>query len=100
MGNQIAGTATALTANTFTRTNYSFNGWNTAADGSGFSYTDGSVYAFTADQTLYAQWTAVAVTYTASFFGNSATGGATPSQSASSSTALTLNGFTRTGYSF
>ena len=100
MSNQIAGTATALTANTFTRANYTFNGWNTAADGSGFSYTDGSVYAFTADQSLYAQWTAVVETYTASFFGNSATGGATPSQSASSSTALTLNGFTRTGYSF
>ena len=100
MSNQVAGTTTALNANTFTRSSYTFARWNTAADGTGYSYADGANYAFTADQTLYAQWTAVVTSYTVSFFGNSATGGTTPSQSASSSTALTLNGFTRTGYSF
>jgi hypothetical protein len=33
--------------------------WNTAAKGSGVSYADGAVYAFTADVTLFAQWAAV-----------------------------------------
>lgn len=36
---------------------YNFNGWNTAANGSGTSYANGANYAFTADLTLYAQWT-------------------------------------------
>ena len=51
-----------LTANTFTRTNYTYTGWNTAADGTGTSYTDGqsisSVANATANATvtLYAQW--------------------------------------------
>jgi hypothetical protein len=31
---------TALPANTFTRTGYGFNGWNTETDGSGTAYRD------------------------------------------------------------
>lgn len=38
-------------------TNYTFAGWNTAADGTGDSYTAGGSYAANADVTLYAQWT-------------------------------------------
>jgi uncharacterized repeat protein (TIGR02543 family) len=47
-----------LTANAFTRTDYAFTGWNTAADGSGQSYTDEQSVAFTTggELTLYAQW--------------------------------------------
>ena len=56
------GVAQALTANGFTRTGYTFAGWNTAADGSGTSYTNGqSVSNLTSAEngivTLYAQWT-------------------------------------------
>ena len=56
-------TAKALTANTFTRSGYTFNGWNTKADGSGTAYADKtSVKNLTAASggsvTLYAQWTA------------------------------------------
>lgn len=47
----------ALTANGFTKTGSDFTGWNTAADGSGTSYADTAFYPFTADATLYAQWT-------------------------------------------
>jgi uncharacterized repeat protein (TIGR02543 family) len=48
---------TALTLNTFTRTGFTFNGWNTKANGAnGTSYADGSTYDFSADITLYAQW--------------------------------------------
>ena len=49
-------TSTALTANTFTRTGYSFNGWKTAANG-GTSYADKANVTFKANTTLYAQWT-------------------------------------------
>ena len=56
MANQTASVATALTANTFTRTLYYFANWNTAADGSGTSYADGASYPFASDVTLYAIW--------------------------------------------
>ena len=49
-------TDTPLLYNPFTRENYTFNGWNTAADGSGTSYADGDNITLTADTTLYAQW--------------------------------------------
>ena len=38
-------------------TSYDFNGWNTAADGSGAFYEVGGTYTDEADVTLYAQWT-------------------------------------------
>ena len=50
-------TNTALAANNFTRTNYTFAGWNTKADGSGTSYTDKQTVKLTANTTLYAKWT-------------------------------------------
>ena len=48
----------ALNANTFTRTGYSFDRWTTQADGGGDSYANRATFPFTADATLYAQWTA------------------------------------------
>ena len=45
-----------LNANGFQRTGYTFTGWNTAADGTGTSYTDVASYTATGDITLYAQW--------------------------------------------
>ena len=51
-----AGTATALNKNTFTREGYNFLNWNTAADGTGKSYSDGVDVTLTEDTTLYAQW--------------------------------------------
>lgn len=51
------GVDTALNVNTFTRENYKFTGWNTAADGSGATYSDeGAILELTGDMTLYAQW--------------------------------------------
>ena len=55
------GVEQALTANSFTRSGYSFTGWNTEADGSGESYEDEASITPTADMTLYAQWKANAV---------------------------------------
>ena len=52
---------TKLTANGFSRTGYTFTGWNTKADGTGTAYADGAtVSKLTATNgatvTLYAQW--------------------------------------------
>jgi hypothetical protein len=35
---------------------YTFQGWNTKKDGSGFTYIDGDAYFINNAQTLYAQW--------------------------------------------
>lgn len=51
------GVDTALNTNAFTRENYKFIGWNTAADGGGATYSDGgAILELTGDMTLYAQW--------------------------------------------
>jgi uncharacterized repeat protein (TIGR02543 family) len=99
MATQSAGTATALNANTFVRTNYTFTGWNTAANGTGYAYSDSAVYAFTTDTTLYAQWVLTRTPYTVTFYAN-AGDGSTPAQTTDTPTALSLSGFTRSGYNF
>ena len=70
------GVSKALTANAFTRTGYTFEGWNTKADGKGTKYTDKqSVSNLSstdgATVTLYAQWTANK--YTVIFHANDGT---------------------------
>ena len=49
--------ATPLIANAFTRADYDFTGWNTAADGSGTAYADQAAVTLSGNCTLYAQWT-------------------------------------------
>ena len=51
------GVSAALPANTFTRADYDFAGWNTKADGSGMAYADKETIAVSENTTLYAQWT-------------------------------------------
>jgi len=66
------GDSTALKANSFTRTYYYFNGWNTRADGKGTSYANQASVRDIASAggsiTLYAQW--AYVQYDATFTGN------------------------------
>ncbi len=50
------GLSANLKLNTFELTGYIFNGWNTAANGTGTSYGNGDSITPTADVTLYAQW--------------------------------------------
>jgi uncharacterized repeat protein (TIGR02543 family) len=104
MSNQtiVAGTGTALTANSFTYSGYSFTGWNTLAGGGGTSYSDAEVITITTDTDLYAQWSSVptySVTYTAG--GGS---GTVPTQSALAAgatfTAGSGSGLSRSGYTF
>ena len=56
-----AGESQTLPGNTFIRSGYVFNGWNTASNGSGTSYADGANYTASTSYagqtvTLYAQW--------------------------------------------
>jgi uncharacterized repeat protein (TIGR02543 family) len=92
------GTAYTIAANGFLRTGFTFAGWNTSTNGTGTSYSPGGSYSTSANLLLYAQWTANV--YTVTFNGNGATGGSMANQSASTTTALTLNAFTRTNYQF
>ena len=50
------GVANTIPSNSPTRPGYTFNGWNTASDGSGTAYATGSTITPTGDVTLYAQW--------------------------------------------
>ncbi len=61
------------------KTGYSFVGWNTMADGSGTTYTQGQLFAmtFSANVILFAKWTNVP-TYTITYNGNGNTGGSVP----------------------
>ena len=75
MANQsmICGIQQNLTTNVFTRAGYEFDGWNTAANGSGTSYTDEEVVnnlSLTNNDTvtLYAQW-AVKTKYAVQIYG-------------------------------
>ena len=91
-----------LTTNTFTRTGYVFAGWNTEANGSGTSYTDGQSVTDLAGNgetvTLYAQWTP---TYTVHFDANGGTGTmADQTFVVGKSQKLTANVFTRENYIF
>ena len=57
-------TPQALIANTFTRANYVFDGWNTKADGSGVKFSDGQTVINLGNITLYAQWMPGVITKT------------------------------------
>lgn len=93
-----------LTANAFTKTGYTFNGWNTKADGSGTSYADkASVSKLTATNgatvTLYAKWKANS--YTIKFNANGGSGSMSDlAMTYDTAKNLTANSFTRTGYDF
>ena len=95
-----------LTANAFTRTGYTFTGWNTESDGTGTTYEDGATVSnlTTTDGetvTLYAQW--ILITYSIEFDGNGATSGSTESMTDlqyDTSYTLTMNGYEKTGYTF
>jgi uncharacterized repeat protein (TIGR02543 family) len=97
MSPEVASAPTALTTNTFTRTYYSFAGWNTTADGSGTAYADAATYPFSADTILYAQWTPN--NHTVSFNANLGSGTMSP-QVTNAPAALTWDAFTRTYYTF
>lgn len=94
----------ALTPNSFTKTGYSFDGWNTRQDGSGEAFADGQeVVNLTSNQddtvTLYAQWTPI--TYRVTFDANEGKGAMEEQRFIFDQTdRLYVNQFSRTGYLF
>ena len=95
-----------IPANEYTRTGYTFTGWNTKADGTGTAYAVGDKVTKLAALDnllvfLYAQWTPN--NYTIIYNGNGATDGSMSNQPMvydASAVKLYANGFTRTGYVF
>ena len=55
--NIVKGVETELSANVFARAKYTFDSWNTAADGTGTKYADKAKVTLSTDITLYAIWT-------------------------------------------
>lgn len=101
------GVSQNLRLNTFTSNvlGHRFSGWNTQADGSGESFTDGQpVLNLTSIGGtvihLFAQWE-LPVTYSVTFNANGGVGNMTPSQHTFNvSSALTSNSFTRDNHIF
>ena len=93
---------------TLTKSGYTFAEWNTAANGSGISYSSTNTITINSNITLYAQWTPiVTTTYTVSYDDNTSTGGVAPVDGSSpyleGSTVTVLENtgsLTKTGYTF
>ncbi|MEW5816362.1 MAG: InlB B-repeat-containing protein, partial [Spirochaetota bacterium] len=88
------------------KTGYTFAGWNTAADGSGTTYTQGATFTMgTASVTLYAKWT-TNPTYTVTYNGNLSTGGSVPTDTTNYEQGQTVTvlgntgSLVKTGYTF
>ena len=111
------GTSASLKPNAYTRTGYTFTGWNTQADGNGTSYAAGQTVSnltMEADSViiLYAQWDAQTYTvtlnegggsasYTVSFNLNGASGTAPAAQTVTATQGLTYpTPPMRSGYAF
>ena len=94
------GKSQELTSNSFTRSGYTFTGWNSKADGSGTSYTNGQTITPTSNLTLYAQWKKDVI-YTITFNANGGSGTMSAlSVKEGASQKLTSNSFTRSDYTF
>ena len=93
-----------LPANTFTKTGFTFAGWNTKStpDESSKSYKDKEKIKLTEDLTLYAQWEEIAkVFYTVKFDANGGTGDMNKITAESGiEIAITENSFTKAGWTF
>jgi len=75
-----SGTEKPLQANAFEKAGYSFDGWNTAIDGSGTAYSDKQAVIFAPandgnEVTLYAQWKKVSTEHSIKLDTESFTGG-------------------------
>jgi len=101
MSNQTfsGGIAKALTTNAFTDMGYTFTDWNTAANNSGTTFTNGQSVTISGNVTLFAQWTANTNTVTFNVNGGS---GSMSNESFTSGVAkaLSTNTFTFSGDTF
>ncbi|MGL5021432.1 MAG: InlB B-repeat-containing protein, partial [Mycoplasmatales bacterium] len=101
MSNQTVdyGTPTPINNNTFTRSGYTFDSWNTQADGKGIKYAPGALISITSNTTLHAQWKINKHTLT--FKANGGTGSmSNQTVNYGTPTPINTNTFTRSGYTF
>ena len=92
--------STSLISNAFTKTGYTFNGWNTRPDGSGTSYAAGASVTLAGNILLYAQWSVAS--YTLSYV-DPKSGTVSPANPTSyniQSSTITLTNPTKEGYKF
>ncbi|HPM10796.1 MAG TPA: InlB B-repeat-containing protein, partial [Paludibacter sp.] len=102
-----AGATVIILGNTGTlaKTGFTFAGWNTKADGSGTTYSQGQHCTMgTANLILYARWT-TQPTYTVTYNGNLSTGGSALIDTTNYTTGQTITVFdqgtlVRAGYTF
>ncbi|MBO5096596.1 MAG: InlB B-repeat-containing protein [Bacilli bacterium] len=97
--NVATSTDSRLKYNLFTKEGYRFKGWNTEADGTGTSYTDGQIVNLTENITLYAQWEEIK--YKITFNANNGTTDTLEQNGVGlTSTKLSKNPFTKIGHNF
>jgi len=88
----------------FSRSGYTFGGWNTNSSGTGTNYNSGSSYTPTGNITLYAKWNPnTPVTYTVTYNINGGSGTTPAAQTVNAGNSVMLpggSGFSRSGYTF
>ncbi len=87
----------------FSNPGYTFTNWNTQSNGQGTTYTDGQIYNFESQLTLYAVWNAQqTASYSASFSANGGSGSIADSSGISGTTIVLPSGslLSDTGYTF
>jgi uncharacterized repeat protein (TIGR02543 family) len=90
----------ATNSGTLARTNYTFDGWNTLADGTGTSYAEGATYSnITSNFTLYAKWYG-SLTYDLNGGSGTTSTDSTKYRPSQSATVASGTGLSRTGYTF
>jgi len=105
-GSVSPGTTTATYGATYgalptpTLAGYTFNGWNTAANGSGATITSGTTVSITSAQTLYAQWTINTYTLTYNAAPGGSISGTTPQTINYGANGSTVTAVPNTGYHF
>jgi hypothetical protein len=98
-GTNLTLSATSPTRATVGSTQYAFAGWNTAANGSGTSYSAGATYTLNAPLSLFAQWTVTTLNWSISWNANGGTGGGTTTEPRGNSHTAPSPG-TRSGFTF
>jgi hypothetical protein len=71
MASQLSSVNQSLNLNTYTRSGYTFTGWNTKSDGTGTAYANGDTFSFsTKSSILFAQWSVVPPSLSLSLISN------------------------------